>query len=127
MAERWTKKLSFPKMGRSRETESVAHQATGSVGGQPIGAGLEVGLAADHGQTRRDPGADAAEILSSCELIPSAMPLPSIQESGPSTADETSEGNRNHIVEVGIVEDTWTAVAAGGGLKHLGQSSKPSM
>eukprot|EP00884_Botryococcus_braunii_P023669 jgi/Botrbrau1/9987/Bobra.0012s0076.2 len=99
MAERWTKKLSFPKMGRSRETESVAHQAIGPVGGQPIGAGLEVGLAADHSQTRRDPGADAAEILSSCELIPSAMPLPSIQESGPSTADETSEGNRNHIVE----------------------------
>lgn len=101
MAERWAKKLSFPKMGRSRESEPVANQAVRSENGQSVSAGMDVGLGLDHNRAHRDPGADAAEILSSCEVIPTAMPLPSIQESGPSMADEISEGDRDHIVEVG--------------------------
>jgi hypothetical protein len=63
----------------------------------------------------RDPaGFDAAEILSSCDAIPTAMPLPSIQESGPALG-ETTESEHSHIVEVatqssfrhgGLVDET---------------------
>jgi hypothetical protein len=106
MADKWARKLSFPKIGKSREADVAAHQSNGHGSSESVGTAGPTGLAASESWPQRDPGLDAADVLSSCEGIPSAM-LPSIQESGPSVADEISEGDRDHIVEV---SETPTAV-----------------
>lgn len=101
MADKWVKKLSLPKIGKNKGADVAVHKVDGAGSSQAEHASSEGGLAPTGGGSIRDPGVDAAEVLASGEIVPDAMPLPSIQESGTSLADEASEKNLDQtIVEV---------------------------
>lgn len=102
MAEKWVKKLSLPIIGKNKGADGAVQKVDGAANSRQEHGSPKGGLTATVGGAVRDPGVDAAEVLASGDIVPDAMPLPSIQESGTSMADEASEKNLDQtIVEVG--------------------------